>query len=166
MCLQKELTFPFTCALKSSPQEGLDLVSNFSKCQRVCSVCEWKTLLCGHGPFPLAPPPPYLQVALALPDVVLQQEVVLQGEAAVLIVQLRQEVVKTDGGERNVIGGVLPRWNIHTLSRGCPKQTRSSLPPCEAANSGEGCLSFYRFPVTGTLLQRQSAQYFCYTRPA
>lgn len=60
----------------------------------------------------------YLQVALALPDVVLQQEVVLQGKAAVLIVQLRQQVVETDGGERNVIGSVLPTGKIHTLTKG------------------------------------------------
>lgn len=41
-----------------------------------------------------------LQVPLDLADVVLQQEVVLQGEAAVLIVQLSQEVVEPNSGQR------------------------------------------------------------------
>lgn len=41
-----------------------------------------------------------LQVPLDFADVVLQQEVVLQREAAVLVVQLSQQVVEADGGQR------------------------------------------------------------------
>lgn len=41
-----------------------------------------------------------LQVPLDLADVVLQQEVVLQGEAAVLVVQLSQEVVEPNCCQR------------------------------------------------------------------
>lgn len=71
---------------------------------------EWKKLLCKHGRIPTAHRTrSHLKVALAFPDVVLQQKVVLQREAAVLVVQLRQEVVEKDGGERDIVGGVLPR---------------------------------------------------------
>lgn len=52
---------------------------------------------------------PYLEITLAFPYVVLQQEIILQGKAAVLVVQLREEVVEADGGERNIVGRVLPR---------------------------------------------------------
>lgn len=41
-----------------------------------------------------------LQVPLDLADVVLQQEVVLQGEAAVLVVQLSQEVMEPNCCQR------------------------------------------------------------------
>lgn len=41
-----------------------------------------------------------LQVPLDLAEVVLLQEVALQSEAAVLVVQLRQQVVEADGGQR------------------------------------------------------------------
>lgn len=41
-----------------------------------------------------------LQVPLDLADVVLQQEVVLQSKAAVLVVQLSQQVVKANSGQR------------------------------------------------------------------
>lgn len=38
----------------------------------------------------------------------LQQEVVLQGEAAVLVVQLSQEVVEANGGQRVLHGHCFP----------------------------------------------------------
>lgn len=38
----------------------------------------------------------------------LQQEVVLQGEAAVLVVQLSQEVVEANGGQRVLEGDRVP----------------------------------------------------------
>lgn len=44
--------------------------------------------------------PPHLQVPLDLSDVVLLQELVLQGEAAVLVVQLGQEVVEPNPSQR------------------------------------------------------------------
>lgn len=53
-------------------------------------------------------PRPDLQVPLDLADVVLQQEVVLQGEAAVLVVQLSQQVVEANGGQRVLKGDRVP----------------------------------------------------------
>ncbi len=41
-----------------------------------------------------------LQVPLDLADVVLQQEVVLQGKAAVLVIQLSQKVVEPNSSQR------------------------------------------------------------------
>lgn len=89
---------------------------------------EWENSHVHTGALHGAQTRPHLKVALAFPDVVLQQKVVLQGKAAVLIVQLRQEVVEADGGERDIIGGVLPRWKSHTLLRGCVTQTKPPLP--------------------------------------
>lgn len=44
--------------------------------------------------------PSYLQVPLDLSDIVLQQELVLQGETTVLVIQLSQEVVESDPRQR------------------------------------------------------------------
>lgn len=46
----------------------------------------------------------------------LQQEIILQRKATVLIIQLWQEVMKSDGGKGNIIGGMLPgRFKIYTF---------------------------------------------------
>lgn len=42
--------------------------------------------------------PSHLQVSLDLADVVLEQELVLQGKATVLVVQLSQQVVEANPG--------------------------------------------------------------------
>lgn len=52
------------------------------------------------GPARAAAPGSHLQVPLDLTDVVLQQQVVILGEAAVLVVQLSQQVVEANGGQR------------------------------------------------------------------
>lgn len=44
-----------------------------------------------------------LQVAFDLADIVLIQEVLLHGEAAVLVVQLRQKVMEPHRGQRLVL---------------------------------------------------------------
>lgn len=49
-----------------------------------------------------------LQVPLDLADVVLQEEVVLQSEATVLVVQLGQKVVETNGSQRVLDGHRVP----------------------------------------------------------
>lgn len=51
---------------------------------------------------------PYLEITLAFPYVVLQQEIILQRKAAVLVVQLWEEVMEADGRKRDIIGSVLP----------------------------------------------------------
>lgn len=52
---------------------------------------------------------PYLEITLAFPYVVLQQEIILQRKAAVLVIQLGEQVMEADGGERDVVGSMLPR---------------------------------------------------------
>lgn len=60
-------------------------------------------------------PRAHLQVPLNLADVVLQQEVVLQSEAAVLVIQLSEEVVETDGGQRVLHGHRVPEETTLSL---------------------------------------------------
>lgn len=108
--------FFYSCSeVSATSRDWIESLTLLNASERVLSV--WrveKTLVETRGPGPRS----HLKVALAFPDVVLQQEVIFQREAAVLIVQLRQEVVEKDGGERNVVGSVLPRWEIHTLDAG------------------------------------------------
>ena len=51
----------------------------------------------------------YLQIALDLADVVLQEKVIFQSEAAVLVVELGQKVVKTNCCQRVTGGDRLPK---------------------------------------------------------
>lgn len=78
-----------------------------------------------------------LQVPLDLADVVLQQEVVLQGEAAVLVVQLGQEVVEADGGQRVLHGHRVPEGGRSCLVFGdlwwlVKKETGLDFSPVDA----------------------------------
>lgn len=63
----------------------------------------------------------------------LQQKIILQGKSTVLIIQLRQKVMKTDGGKRNIIGSVLPRrfkfYTFH-LDTTLKKHTKADIAFC------------------------------------
>lgn len=73
----------------------------------------------------------------------LQQKVVLQRKAAVLIVQLREEVMETDGGKGVIIGRVLPRRPGFTMrSRHDPTHTKEMLLSVRRLSKDNAFLSF------------------------
>lgn len=88
----------------------------------------------------------YLKIALAFPYVVLQQKVILQRKAAVLIIQLRKEVVEADGGEGIVIGSVLPRRSEFTAhSRHYLQHTKEMLLPFQTVSKDNAFLRLIFF---------------------